>query len=414
MDMNWDKINRIAENNQNTAMAGEKKFERSIFAKFPAGMHKLRIIPVGNKLEGLPFVEIGQHSFRLPDDKGQLRTQFVMCWQFLMNNLNSFETIEEKRSKSLLSYLVTKQADGTQKLDPANQSLYEQHGCPVCQAFLSMERYGVDKNVRNGFFVKQQWIWNVLWKWNGFSGDNKIYVWGVSKKHFNHIINVITQDKKAGIFTLDPTNGFDHSWNAVGGNDFSRRYDAPMFDRVPSPLHLTPDQIPFDLVEVASNSFKPYQDVVNLLKRTASELLQSIGHTIQGDQALSVPMTYQNPSAMAVPPTPQVANLIAQREQLSQAAPINIPSAVQAPNVVQFPQPAAQVFPSHSGGGAVLSGVAQFPPSNQPWAMPGTPGNPLPAQAIPVQPVQEERKHLGGGYYQVGNTVYKPDGSVAF
>lgn len=407
--MNWDKINRIAENNQNTAQAGEKKFERSIFAKFPAGMHKLRIIPVGNKLEGLPFVELGQHSFRLPDDKGQLRTQFVMCWQFLMNNLNSFETIEDKRSKSLLSYLVTKQQDGTQKLDPANQSLYEQHGCPVCQAFLSMERYGVDKNVRNGFFVKQQWIWNVLWKANGFSGDNKIYVWGTSKKHFNHIINVITMDKKAGIFTLDPNNGFDHSWNASGGNDFSRRYDAPMFDRVPSPLHLAPDQIPFDLVEVACNSFKPYQDVVNLLKRSASELLQSIGHTIQGDQSLSVPMTYQNPSAMAVPPTPQVANLIAQREQLSQAPPINVPSAIQpAPQAMQF-QTGQPV--SHP---AIPQSVQQF--QNVQAPMPFSPPQlAYPNQTVPVEvPQQEEKKDLGGGYYQVGNTVYKPDGTVAF
>lgn len=397
-NLNWDKINRIAENNQNTAQAGEKKFERSIFAKFPAGMHKLRIIPVGNKLEGLPFVELGQHSFRLPDDKGQLRTQFVMCWQFLMNNLNSFETIEDKRTKSLLSYLVTKQQDGTQKLDPANQSLYEQHGCPVCQAFLSMERYGVDKNVRNGFFVKQQWIWNVLWKANGFSGDNKIYVWGTSKKHFNHIINVITMDKKAGIFTLDPNNGFDHSWNASGGNDFSRRYDAPMFDRVPSPLHLSPDQIPFDLVEVASNSFKPYQDVVNLLKRSASELLQSIGHTIQGDQSLSVPMTYQNPSAMAVPTMPG-----------------NAP--VQQNNVVQFPQPAPQAMPAWSAQGQVMP-IAQTFQNAPPQALVNPPLQPTqpvyPNQTLPVAPVQEERKDLGGGYYQVGNTVYKPDGTVAF
>lgn len=413
MDMNWDKINRIAENNQNTAQAGEKKFERSIFAKFPAGMHKLRIIPVGNKLEGLPFVELGQHSVRLPDDKGVLRTQFVMCWSFLMNNLNSFETLEDKRTKSLLSYLVTPQQDGKQKLDRANQDLYEQHGCPFCKAFIDMERYGVDKNVRNAFFTKQQWIWNVLWKANGFSGDNKVYVWGVSKKHFNHIINIITMDKKAGIFTLDPANGFDHSWNAAGGNDFSRRYDAPMFDRVPSPLHLAPDQIPFDLVEVASNSFKPYQDVVNLLKRSASELLQSIGHTIQGDQSLSVPMSYQNPSAMAVPiehrpPMPFQVGVDPGHPQGSQ----------QVTNVVQFPTPnqmvqgfippAPQPMPAWSGQGQIV------PPVNPAHAFQSSPPITFPPQAIPVQPVQEERKDLGGGYYQVGNTVYKPDGTVAF
>jgi hypothetical protein len=394
-NLNWDKINRVAQNNLTTNAAGEKKFERSIFAKFPAGMHKLRIIPVGNRLEGLPYVELGQHSVRLPDDKGIPRTQFVMCWEFLMNNINSFETLEEKRTQSMLSYLVSPKADGTRKLDDTNQALYEKYGCPFCKAFIDMERYGIEKNVRNNFFVKQQWIWNVLWRWNGFSGDNKIYVWGVSKKHFNHIVNVITQDKKAGIFTLDPANGFDHSWNASGGNDFSRRYDAPMFERVPTPLHLTPDQIPFDLVEVASNSFKPYQEVVNLLKRAASELLNTIGHTIQGDQALTVPMSYQNPSAMAVPTMPS-----------------NTPMQ-QSTNVVPFPQPPAQVFPSHSGGGAVLSGVAAFQPTNQPWAMPGTPGNPLPPQTVPVQE-QPERKDLGGGYYQIGNNVYTPEGKIAF
>jgi hypothetical protein len=328
-----------------------------------------------------------------------------------MNNINSFESREDKRTKSLLAYLATPNAEGVKKLDLANQKLYEDYGCPVCQAFLSMERYGVDKSVRNGFFVKQQWIWNVLWKANGFSGDNKVYVWGTSKKHFNHIINVITMDKKAGIFTLDPNNGFDHSWNASGGNDFSRRYDAPMFDRVPSPLHLAPDQIPFDLVEVASNSFKPYQDVVNLLKRSASELLQSIGHTIQGDQSLSVPMTYQNPSAMPVPTMP--GNTPVQQNH----------------NVVQFPQPAPQAMQFQTGQSvphpAIPQTAEQFQaqqinvPVNPAHAFQGswpgqTPPIMLPNQTIPVAPVQEERKDLGGGYYQVGNTVYKPDGSVAF
>jgi hypothetical protein len=391
-NLNWGKIEQIAQNNLTTNASGEKKFERSIFAKFPAGMHKLRIIPVGNRLEGLPFVELGQHSFRLPDDKGVLRTQFVMCWEFLMNNLKGFETVEEKRTKSMLSYLVTPKADGTKKLDEANQSLYEQYGCPVCKAFVDMERYGVDKNVRNGFFVKQQWIWNVLWKHNGFSGDNKIYVWGVSKKHFNHIINVLTQDKKGGINTLDINNGFDHSWNASGGNDFSRRYDAPMFDRVPSPLHITPDQIPFDLVEIASNSFKPYQEVVNLLKRSASELLQSIGHTIQGDQALSVPMAYQNPSAMPVPPTPQVA------------PPTPFP---QQHNVVQFPQ---GVMPTAGWKPPAPQGSQTIPAIFIPHQVAQQPNMQIPMQV----PQQEERKDLGGGFYQIGATVYKPDGSIAF
>jgi|SRR4030095_6048625 len=379
-NINWNKIDEMAAKQQSTSNVNDKKFERTIFAKFPAGMHRLRIVPVGNRLEGLPFLEVGQHSFRLPDERGQLKSQFAMCWEFLLNNLRSFESVEDKRTKSLLSWLVA-----NNKLAPQDKELYEANGCPVCKAFQAMEARGVDKNIRNAYFMKQQFIWNVVWRFNGFSGDNKIYVWGISKKHQNHIINALQQDRKQGIFTLDVEKGYDHSWNATGGNDFSRRYDVPNFDRVSSPLNLTPDQTPFDLVEIGCNSFKPYQDTVNLLKRAASELLSSIGHTIAGDITASIPMQYGNPGAMPVPPpTPQVANLIAQREQLSQAPPINVPTAV--PTMQQHVQQIPQNFP---------------------------PQNVYPA-APPQETVFTNKKDLGGGYYQVGATVYKPDGTVAF
>jgi hypothetical protein len=378
-DINWNKIDEMAAKQQSTSNVGDKKFERTIFAKFPAGMHRLRIVPVGNRLEGLPFLEVGQHSFRLPDERGQLKSQFVMCWEFLLNNLRSFESVEDKRTKSLLSWLVA-----NNKLAPQDKELYEANGCPVCKAFQTMEARGVEKIVRNAYFMKQQFIWNVVWRFNGFSGDNKIYVWGISKKHQNHIINALQQDRKQGIFTLDTEKGYDHSWNATGGNDFSRRYDVPNFDRVSSPLNLTPDQIPFDLVEIGCNSFKPYQEAVNLLKRAGSELLASIGHTIAGDITASIPMQYGNPGAMPVP------------EQNIPA--IFIPNSAQQ-TMQQHIQQIPQNFPPQP----------QFaPPTLNQMVPPFTPPN------TPTVPVQGDRKDLGGGYYQVGATVYKPDGTVAF
>lgn len=359
--MNWGKIDSDAVKNQSTSNVENKAFERTVFAKFKAGMHKLRIVPIGNRLENIPYLEIGQHSYKMPNEKGQPTTYFVLCWEFLLSNIKSFESVDDKRTKSLLSYLV-----GNKKLDEVNQKLYEQHGCPWCKAFQFMESVGIEKNVRNNFFMKQQWLWNVQWKHNGFSGDNKIYVWSISKKHFNHIINVLKQDRQGGIYTLDPNNGFDHSWNATGGNDFSRRYDAPMFERVPSPLQLMPNDVPFDLVEIGCNSLKSYQDSVNLLKRAAGELLSSRGYAIPGDIAVSVPMQYGNPNAMQVP------------EQNIPA--IFVPQAlVQPPNPIQPTNVAIQHAPA----------------------------------GVQVQ-TQAERKDLGGGYYQIGATVYKPDGSVAF
>src|SRR5262245_19119382 len=157
--MNWGKIESDAVKNQSTSNVEQKAFERTVFAKFKAGMHKLRIVPIGNRLENIPYVEIRQHSYRMPNEKGVPTSYFVMCWEFLLNNIKSFESIEDKRTKSLLSYLVS-----NQKLDKNNQALYEQYGCPWCKAFQFMEYVGIDKNISNNFFMKQQWLFNFICK----------------------------------------------------------------------------------------------------------------------------------------------------------------------------------------------------------------------------------------------------------
>lgn len=343
MDFNWDKLEQDAQ--ATTSVSKYDTPQRTIFLKVKQGIHKLRILPTGNKLDSLPYMRLSQHTVRIPREGGGLVPTFMLCWNFMLENLNSKQTMEEKKNNSILSYL--KRAE---KMSDEDLKKFGEYGCPFCKAFAHLDMHGVEKDVKNGLLPKDQWIWNVIWRRTQYSGDGKIYVWGISKTHFNSVITAIKQDKASGHFTLDPDKGFDLTWNATG-EGLQRRYSAPMFDRNPSPLGMEQNDIPFDLAEIMANSYKPYQDMVNALKQSNGKVLQTYGYIIPGDIAVSQ----------------------------AYAAPVN--------NVVQMPNlPPAAIM---------QSGEVQF------------------AQQTPILP-QAVREDLGNGYYKQDGYVYDATGKQLF
>lgn len=351
--INWAKMDEVGQQVQSTTKTRDNTVARTIFAKFPQGTHRLRQIPVGNPLDGVPFMELGQHTARVPFN-GTMGTAYQMCWRFILENFLAQTTQEAKRDNTLLGHLTKKE-----KINQAETEKFQEFGCPFCKFHEHLVRYGADKEDSNKLFTKFQYIWNVIWKFDAMngSGDNKLYVWGQSKQHFNTLIGNIRRDKAAGVYTLDPQNGFDVFWTARGDGQ-SRRYDSPSYDRVASPL-LLGDQVPYNLADVAMNNFHPYQEMVNLLKKGYGGLIQQYAYTIPGDLTISaqlanpVPMP---PQQIYQPVTPQV----------QQAVPMQ-----------------------------------QFPQFNIPQAT-----------NVPVQP--SNRKMFQNGFYEENGMLYKPDGTPAF
>lgn len=310
MEINWEKLESDAQ--QTTSVSKYDTPQRTIFLKVKPGIHKLRILPTGNKLDSLPYMRLSQHTIRVPGEGGRMIPTFMLCWNFLRENLDSKATIEEKKNNSILSYLTR-----AEKMTNEDLKKFGEFGCPFCKAFAHLDMHGVEKEIKNGLLPKDQWIWNVIWRRTQYSGDGKIYVWGISKTHFNSVITAIKQDKQAGHFTLDPDKGFDLTWNATGEN-LQRRYAAPMFDRNPSPLGMEPNDIPFDLAEVMANSCKTYQEMINTLKLAYGAKLRDYAYIIPGDIAVSqaYPQTnnvvqsvsFQQPEPIQTIP-PQVTNI---------------------------------------------------------------------------------------------------------
>ena len=356
-NINWAKIDEVGNQVQSTSKGFPGQTAKTIFGKFKGGTtNRLRVIPVGDPLENVPFMELGQHSLKIPitdPSTGNTTwpTVFCMCWQFVLNNLLSKQTQEEKKNNSLLGFLKQKG-----KINEEESEKFQTYGCPFCKGHEHLEKLQFDKDVRNKLYPKHQWIWNVQWKFDADlgTGDNKIYVWGISKGHFNTIITAMRRDRKQGVYTFDPNNGFDIFWTAKG-EGLMRRYDSPAFDRMPSRLDLG-GQAPFNLAEVMANSFKPYQEMVNILKKGFSDTFRQTGYVIPGDIALQV--QYGNPMAMSVP------------QPSNQAIPVQ-----------------AQNFGQH------FNEVTQ---------------------ATQPQQVTSNRKILAGGWYEENGMLYKPNGEPAF
>ena len=354
--INWAKIDEIGQQVQSTIKVNAKDntLAKTIFAKFPVGTHRLRQIPIGNPLENIPFMELGQHTARVPIQNKQtgatyMGTYYEMCWRFIYENFLAKTTQEERRDNTLLGHL-TKQG----KINEEETTKFQEYGCPYCKFHEHLVRYGCPKEDSNKLFTKFQYIWNIMWKFDPLnaSGDNKLYVWGQSKQHFNSIIGTIRRDKASGIYTLDPEKGYDVFWTARNEGQ-ARRYDSPSYDRIASPL-LLGDQVPYNLADIMMGGFRPYDHMVNTMKKGYGNLITQYGYAIPGDLAIAAQLANPNPS-----PVPQ------------------------------------QVFPQQA------IPVPQNIPVNQVVV-------PYPPTTPPV------REDVGGGYYKQGGYLYDPSGKQLF
>lgn len=288
-DIDWDKLNQDATSSTSTSKYGGG--EKSVFIKMKAGIHHLRIIPSGNDLEKLPYIRLMQHPVRYVKEDGQPAFSFPLCWAYVMQNLKDKQTEEDRKTKSLLVYLINQQL-----LNQIESDKYQQNGCPFCKAFQFLNNHSVEAETRNKFYPKDQYLFNVLWRKRDLSGDNGIYIWRVSKTQFNNIINQIRLNKfELSNNPLDTATGKDLIVQATG-EGLARRYPMIQFSSVQTPLNLT-EQTPHNLLTVIDTAFKPYQETVNEMKLGFGKILAHYGYTIPGDMVIS--QQYQNVSKVA-------------------------------------------------------------------------------------------------------------------
>lgn len=281
-DVNWDAINADVEKQLNTGKYGVKA--PSVWLKLNPGVHTLRIVPSGNSTERLPYLKLMEHAFNTKDEaSGKPQFGSIVCWRYLLENLTSKKTDQEKAENSLISFL------GAQRLlDQENYKKYMEFGCPWCQAHAFLNMHGVEQEVRSKFWAREAYFWNVIWRRTEYTGDDKVYIWRQGKGGFGTIINSIRIAKmaKSGENYIDVNSGRDVMVQATG-TGLQRRYPVIQFVGETSPLNLG-DQTAHNLEQnVVAKGFKTYQDAVNLLKQCHGKVLQAQGHQIKGDQVIS-------------------------------------------------------------------------------------------------------------------------------
>src|SRR5678809_1119517 len=107
-ETNWDLMEQAAvAATASVANTSEGTLRKQIFLKVRAGMHNLRLIAGGNKLDKLPFMRTVQHSIQVYDPvKGGQNTQFTLCWNFLKENLLSKPDAQSRKDDTIIGYIL--------------------------------------------------------------------------------------------------------------------------------------------------------------------------------------------------------------------------------------------------------------------------------------------------------------------
>lgn len=305
--------NQIEEDAVAAASTVNKDGQKSVFMKMPAGAHKARIIPTGNMLQRLPYFSYKQHNLEVIDAEGKKQPHFILCWNYVWNNLTLQKTDKDRSEKSVLGYLIKNQIMNKDIDFPK----YNKYKCPICKLYEHVDLMGVTKDLKYRYYAKEHNLFNVIWRQTPNSGDNEIYVWNVGKQHYNNLIGFARtcyKDMQLNIF--DVNTGFDMRIVATG-EGMLRRYTVD-FLPMPTPLNLN-EKIPHNLVDVGMKSYKPYQEVLNLLKQSSNKLITDTGFLLMGDES----------------PTAQTQQMYPKRE------PVNMPVAPLVP-------PPANIIPSES------------------------------------------------------------------
>jgi len=257
MNFDFDQMNKDISN-----AATQKGEGDNVFLKLEPGLHPVRIIPEGNPKMNLPYLRVRQHTVQVPDETGTLKTRFIMCWNYIAENIQT----------------LGRELSDKQKLTADDfKNKYNVHGCPFCSAVKFLDRRGVDKKTVAKLLAREATTFNVLVR-----KDNTIKVWNVSNKIFTDLMNYFNMYKSQNLNMFDPNSGFDTTISATG-TGMQRRYSVAVMG-VPKPMGI-PDGTPIhNLMDIAINtSFYSYQDTIDLLKQGNGLLLQANGYSIPGD-----------------------------------------------------------------------------------------------------------------------------------
>lgn len=301
-EINWKQFDEDAAASISTSQYGQS--QKTIFLKVQQGMHKIRLLPVGNKLDNLPYMRTVQHNVATYVE-GKQRVVFGLCWTYLYECLLAKKTNDERRDNTIIGYLI-KQG----KLADAELKKYQEHGCPFCKAFEKMDLYGVEKETKNKFLKREQFLWNVVYRTYQGNGDNQIYVWGCSKTQFNKVVGFIRTYKELGKSLLSMSNGYDIMMQATG-EKLLRRYDVNVYPQeVPVDIG---QNIPYDLAELVSAGFKTYDEMCGMLRQGGATVLDAIGYSIPGYNPVYIPpangevkQLKNDPPFVPDPPKPEV------------------------------------------------------------------------------------------------------------
>lgn len=238
------------------------------FLKLPQGKHPVRFLRVGNKQEKLPFKSVQTHTFKLKSDAGQTIFVYALCYNWLFTHKDCKElTINPLREMG--------------KLTAEDIKAVKKYGCPVCNAKDVLYKSGADKETWQSCNTRGTNYWNVLLR-----SDEKVYVWSVSDTNHDAIAGSIEMymdiNEKTGqpgpdsIDILHPKTGYDHIITATGERN-NRRYKVDVKPK-PRPVgDLDDDQKPLDLMVVVAESFKPYGEMCQLLRRMVGKELAKLG-----------------------------------------------------------------------------------------------------------------------------------------
>lgn len=292
----------------------------SPFLKLPAGIHRLRVLPMANQLENLHFRKNVQHAVQ----DGTGRTTFVLCWDYIGQN----------------PQLVGRPLAQEGKLGQQDMLKYRDHGCPFCRAAQFLQQAGVDKKTISILWGKDSYLFSVLWR-----GDGKTHIWNASTRQWKNVMQMIEQYQQAGIDALDPNTGFDLSLTAEGEGQ-NRRYPVVNFFPQACPINLMQGVKQYNLIEIANMCFKSYQETIDILKNRMGQLFLQLGYTIPGDtggtQLGHTPNVFPTPQNN----TPQGVSPYGYPMPEPRNAPMNPSQQMVGGTPVGFPvQPNPQVMP---------------------------------------------------------------------
>ena len=245
---------------------------KQVFLKVAPGTHHIRVIPavprwpakdgeqLGAPIENLPYIKLVQHSFvGIDPGTGRERYDFALCYNDISARLTTL-------AKSLISQGLLSKEDLVS---------YKAHGCPACATVQKLQQARIQKEVWTPLLPKVSYQINVLLR-----ADSKVYVFNMSKKLFQSVVNGAVALLENGIDPWHIQTGYDCVLTA-NGDGKNRRYDC-MYLPAPKPMGLPQSETFYNLYELAGKTFKSYGKLADLVVHKYAKYLDPLGLTVPG------------------------------------------------------------------------------------------------------------------------------------